>query len=141
MNRNFLPIKGKRNGWRLKKLPMIASVAIAPGAAIYAVGDGTHSKVTNSTGNFKGILAEPITASDADYATSKKLKGVWVPVNEYAEAEFTVGAGTFTDADVGKKVKFHDEISLAVDTAGTQADITAYISSTRGKCRFGLAFS
>src|SRR5690606_40901085 len=75
MNRNFLPIKGKRNGWRLKKLPMIASVAIAPGAAIYAVGDGTHSKVTNSTGNFKGILAEPITASDADYATSKKLKG------------------------------------------------------------------
>lgn len=138
---NFLPIKGVKNGWRLKQLPMIASVAIAEGAGVYAVGDGTHTKVTNATGNFMGIMAEPIVAADSDYATSLKLKGVWCPVNEFAEAEFTVGAGTFTTADVGKKVKFNDEISLAVDTAGTQADITGYISSTRGKCRFNLAFS
>ena len=85
---NFLPADGN---WKLTKQPMIASVAIAEGACVYAVGDGTHTKVTNATTNFKGILAEPITASDSDYATSKKLKAVWVPMNQQAEARFSVG--------------------------------------------------
>ena len=136
----FLP-KNVDRDWVLKQVPMIASVAISEGACIYCVGDGTHTKVTNATANFKGIMAQTIAATDADYATSLKLKGVWVPVSVGAEAEFAVGAGTFTTADVGKSVKFNDELGLAVDTAGTQARITEYTSSTRGVCTFNLAIS
>tara|TARA_Y100000310_G_C20620598_1_gene783066 strand:+ start:90 stop:518 length:429 start_codon:yes stop_codon:yes gene_type:complete len=131
---NFLPKQGQN--WKLTMVPMIASVAIAEGAAIYSVGDGTHTKVTNATTNFKGIMAEAIASTDDDYATSLKLKGVYVPMNEQAEAEFSVGAGTFTTADVGKSVKFNDETGLAVDTAGIQARITGYTSSSRGACIF-----
>lgn len=135
---NFLPAKGK---WKMVRLPMIASVAIAEGAAVYKVGDGTHTKVTDSSANAVGILAQPIAATDSDYATSRKLKYCWVPVDNTAEAFFTVGAGTFTTADEGKNVKFNNEISLAVDTAGTQAEITKYLSSTRGRCKLNLVLS
>lgn len=116
---------------------MIASVAMAAGSGIYKVGDGTHTVVTTTSGNFKGILMEPIAATDSDYATSLKLKLVAVPVDATAEAEFTVGSGTFTTADVGKQADFADAISLAVDTSThDQAAITAYISSTKGRCSF-----
>lgn len=135
---NFFPVKGN---WKMTQLQMIASVAIAEGAAIYAVGDGTHTKVTASTANFKGILLEPITAADADYATSKKLKYAHVAMDDTAEAEFTVGSGTFTNDDVGKSVKFYDEVSVAVDTAGTQLAITGYKSASRGLCKFNRAIS
>ncbi len=135
LNTNFRPIL-KKGRWELTKLPMIASVAIAEGAAVYHVGDGTTTKVTSATTNFAGIMAEPIAATDADYATSKRLKGAWVPRNAAAEAEFTVGAGTFTNDDVGKSVKFNDETGLAVDTAGIQARITKFLNSTRGVCVF-----
>lgn len=137
---NFLP-SDNPNDWEGRDLPMIASTAIEEGSALYWVGDGTVSKSTNATGNFAGILREEIAATDDDYATSGKFKAVSVPKNSSAEAEFTVGAGTFTTADVGKSVKFNDEKGLAVDTAGTQARITQYISSSRGKCTFNLAIS
>lgn len=139
-NSYFVPIQAPRH-WVLKQLPMIASVAISSGAAVYAVGDGTHTKATNATANFAGILAEDIAATDADYATSGKLKGVYVPVSDAARAEFAVGAGTFTKADEGKSVKFNNELGLAVDTAGTQARINEYISSSRGICEFNRAIS
>lgn len=135
---NFNPIK---HLWKQKNLPMIASVAIEEGSAVYWVGDGTVTKSTNATGNFAGLLAEPIAATDADYATSRKRKAVHVPKFNDSEAEFTVGAGTFTTADEGKSVKFNDEKSLAVDTAGTQARIIKYISSTKGTCTFNHAIS
>jgi hypothetical protein len=137
---NFFPIR-THDAWEMQELPMIASVAIASGSAVYWVGDGTVTKVTNATGNFAGILVDPIAATDADYATSRKKKNVLVPKNISAEAEFTVGAGTFTTADEGDTVKFNDETGLAVDTAGTQARITKYLSSTRGRCVFNLAIS
>jgi len=37
-----------------------------------------------------GILAEPITSTDEDYAVSGKLKGVRVPLTPEAEAYFYV---------------------------------------------------
>lgn len=132
---NFLPLKGHRD-WKLTQLPMIASVAIAEGAAVNSVGDGTHSKVTNSTTNFAGIMAEAILSTDSDFATSLKRKAVWIPRNSSAAAQFAVGAGTFTTADVGKSVKYNDEVGLAVDTAGIQARITQFTSSSRGLCVF-----
>ena len=137
VNLYFNPVQ-QQGRWELQKLPMIASVAMTEGGAVYAVGDGTHTKVTNSTTKFRGILVEVIVATDDDYATSGKLKGVWVPKSPEALAEFAVGAGTFTVADEGKSVKFNDYQGLAVDTAGIQAEIVKYKSSTRGTCRFNL---
>lgn len=131
---NFLPIKGN---WKAEKVQMIASVAMAEGSGIYAVGDGTHTVVTTSSANFKGILAEPIAATDADYATSLKFKSVWVPKDDTAESEFTVISGTFTTADIGKMADFASAIGLAVDTSThDHARITGYISSTRGTFYF-----
>lgn len=140
INKNFDPIL-KAGMWRLESRPMIASVAMEMGAGIYRVGDGTHTLVTNATANFEGIMGEAITATDTDYATSLKMKKVWVPLSTRAEAQFTVGAGTFTSADVGKSVKFNDSKSVAVDTAGTQFVITKYQSSTKGEGFFNQAIS
>ena len=140
---NFFPINvgGANADWINEDVPMIGNVVIAEGSAIYRVGDGTHTKSTNATGNFKGILAEAIASTDSDLLTSKKRKSVYVPKTINAKAEFTVGAGTFTTDDIGKSVKFHDEKSLAVDTAGTQAVIIEYISPTRGICIFNPVIS
>jgi hypothetical protein len=86
-----------------------------------------------------GIMAEPIAATDADYATAGKLKGVRVPTTPYALAYFTVTAGTFAKDDVFKTVRFNaNSLGLDVDTLGLGARIMGYISSTRGICRFTL---
>lgn len=132
---NFLPVNSQKD-WVMDEVPMIASVEIEEGSAIYSVGDGTNTAVTNATANFKGILAEEIASTDTDYATSGKPKKVWIPKTKNARSYFAVGAGTFTTADVDKSVKFNDEKGLAVDTAGIQAKIVKYISSTRGICEF-----
>lgn len=142
---NFLPVH--QDEWKMKKLPFKASAAMAEGAAVGY--DIVSNDVTgyldlmgteNAAGyDFAGILAEPIAATDSDYATAGKLKAVWVPKTREAEAFFSVGAGTFTAADVGKTVEIHsDSVSLAVDTAGKGARITGYKSSTQGKCKFSL---
>lgn len=141
---NFLPVKGQ---WELRHIPMKASTAMTEGAAIgieivsnTTTGNHTLMGTENAAGaDFVGILAEPIASTDDDYATAGKLKAVYVAVNDTCEAEFKVGAGTFTAADVNKTVEFHsDSLSLAVDTAGKGARITAFISSSRGRCKFDL---
>lgn len=141
---NFYPSNDK---WEYKLLPIAASVAIDDGSLIAVqivsnttTGNYTKMGVENAAGaDFTGILAQKIASSDSDYATAGKLKGVWVPVCESAEAYFKVGAGTFTAVDVGKTVEIHsDSKSLAVDTAGKGARIMSFISSTRGTCAFTL---
>lgn len=117
---------------------MKESVAMEMGAFVYTDKAGESTIITGTETNKMGILAEAIAATDADYATSQKLKHVWVPLCKDATAEFTVGSGTFTTADVGKSVAFADSKSLAVDTAGDDARITKYLSSTRGECIFQL---
>lgn len=132
---NFWPCNTFKH-WQIKKLPILASAAYEQGTALrsslgtdYQIMDGS------SETNFAGILAETISASDADYATSGKLKHVFVPISPEAEMYFTVGNGTFSGADVGKNVAVHtDGKSVAVDTAGTHFQIRKYISATRGKC-------
>lgn len=140
LNLYFNPLF-KTGRWEARLVPMIASVPMPAGAAIYAVKDGTHTIVTSVADSFKGILLEKIAAADADYATSKKMKLVAVPLESSAEAEFYVGSGTFTSADVGKSVAFVDSTGLAVDTAGTHARITKYLKSTRGVCIFNQAIT
>ena len=133
--------------WVLKQLPMKASTALAEGAVIgieisanTTTGYYTLFATENASwGDFKGIMAEPVAATDADYATAGKLKAVRVPKNIYAEAYFAVGAGTFTAVDVGKTVEITSgSLGLSVDTAGKGARITKYISSSKGKCIFSL---
>ena len=133
--------------WIEKSFPFIASVAIPQGAAVgikitsnTTTGELTLMGVENAAGaDFVGIMAEPIVSTDADYATSGKMKQVKVPLTYSALAEFAVGAGTFTKADVFKTVEFHsDSLGLAVDTAGKGARIMGYISSTRGLCSFPM---
>lgn len=136
LNLNFKPIFAD-GAWKTKKLPMKESVAMAAGCGVYTDEAGELTIVDGSSANFVGILMEDIAATDSDYATARKLKLVAVPLRLSAEAEFKVGAGTFTTADEGKSVVFHsDGISLAVDTAGIQARITKYLSATRGRCTF-----
>lgn len=134
---NFRPLE-KVGRWELQLVPMKESVAMEEGAAIYTDKAGENTIVTGTETNFTGILAEPIVAADADYAVAKKMKYAWIPLSPAAEAEFAVGSGTFTDADVGKSVAFFDSKSLAVDTAGDEARITKYLSSNRGVCTFKL---
>lgn len=141
---NFYP---SETDWYIDYLPFKASTAIEEGTALApeisgndTTGNLTKFSTENANGaDFYGILMEPITATDDDYATAGKLKAVAIPKTPYAEAFFTVGTGTFSAADVFKTVEIHtDSKSLAVDTAGKGARITKYISSTRGKCRFSL---
>lgn len=141
---NFYPSNDK---WEYKLLPFAASVAMDDGTLVAiqivtntTTGNYTKMGLENIAGaDFVGILAEKIAATDSDYATAGKLKGVRVPMSIAAEAFFKVGAGTFTSVDVNKTVEIHtDSKSLAVDTAGKGARITAFISSTKGKCVFTL---
>jgi hypothetical protein len=141
---NFYPAD---DNWELRQMPFAASVAIEEGTAVSpqiatnnVTGNLTKMGTENATGSdFFGIIAESVVSTDSDYATAGKLKGVWVPKSTLAKAYFTVGAGTFTLADVFKTVEIHsDSKSLAVDTLGKGARIVEYISATRGVCRFSL---
>lgn len=141
---NFYPADDM---WELREVPFEASVAIIEGAAVSpeivtnnVTGNLTLMGTENATGSdFFGIMAEAVTADDADYATAGKFKSVWVPKSTYAKAFFKVGAGTFTAADVFKTVEIHsDSASLAVDTLGKGARILEYKSATQGVCRFSL---
>ena len=142
---NFLPAD---KNWTIKLLPMKVSLAMVTWVAVTAETSGadvtgyyrTQVAIGNIAGDdTMGILAEPIATTDADYATAGKLKAVYLPTTPEAECFFTVGAGTFTVADVGKTVALHSDFkSLAVDSVGLGATITEYISSTRGKCKFNL---
>lgn len=139
---NFYPADDK---WELREFPFKASTAAVDGCAIgieisgnTTTGNVTKMGVENAAGaDFVWILAEPIVATDADYATAGKLKKVRVPLSIDSASFFSVWAGTFTAADVFKTVEIHsDSKSLAVDTAGKGARITKHISSSRGECKF-----
>ena len=141
---NFYPSDDQ---WDIVQMPFKASTAVAEGAAIgieisgsTTTGYVTLMWVENAAGaDFVGIAAEPIVSGDADYATAWKLKGVKIPRSIYAQAFFTVWAGTFTAIDIGKTVQFAStSLALDVDTAGKWARIKGYISATRGICDFSL---
>jgi len=141
---NFLPVDGS---WVLEQHPFAASTAIKDGYAVgieisgnNVTGYLTLMGVENASGaDFFGIMAEPIAATDTDYATAGKLKNVWVPTTPLAKAKFKVSAGTFTAADVYKTVQIGaSSDGLDVDTAGKGARIVQHISSTEGICTFSL---
>ena len=128
--------------------PMIASVAIAQGTALevevssnITTGELTFMGTESAAGtNFSGILMEPISATDADYATSGKLKLVAIPQSPMgSKAEFKDSAGTLTATLVNSMVEFADSgTTLASQTLGKGAIITKFISATRGECIFSV---
>jgi len=135
------------DNWEMKELPMIASTVLAEGAAIGieisgndVTGNLTLMWTENAAGaDFVGIIAEPVIATDTDYATAGKLKGVRVPKTPWARAYFAVGAGTFTAADVFKTVEITaGALGLSVDTAWLGARIREYLTSTTGICEFSM---
>lgn len=141
---NFYPADDQ---WEYRQYPIKASTAIVAGALLSpeisgnnVTGKLTLMGVENANGSdFFGIIAEEVAATDEDYASTTKVKGVRVPKTPYARAYFKVGAGTFTAADVFKTVEIHsDSASLAVDTLGKGARIIEFKSSTQGVCMFTL---
>ena len=91
---------------------------------------------TNANGkNFVGILQQDIKTTDDDYATAHFVP-VRVPKNKNAKMYFTLGSGTFTQADVGRMCALYsDSKSVAVDTNGIGVTITDYIDATHGLCK------
>jgi len=141
---NFLPIQ---NEWIIEQHPIKASTAMVEGAAIWieiswndVTGNLTLQGVENAAwADFVWILAEPIVATDTDYATAGKSKAVWVPMSINSKARFTVWAGTFTAADLYRTVQIAStSIALDVDTVGKGASIVGFESSTTGICKFDL---
>lgn len=142
VNTNFLPAD---LNWKTELKQIKVSTVMVEGAALgidivsnTTTGDLDLMPVENAEGgDFVGILAEPVAATDADYATSGKLKLVSIPLNQAAKAFFTVGEGTLTSIDKGKTVQFGStSIDLDVDTVGKGARITDVLNSSRGKCQF-----
>lgn len=139
---NFLPTSGL---WMVKPLRFVASVAILDGTAVgieisgnTTTGNCTAMGTENASGaDFQGILNQPISTTDPDYATAGKLKNVWVPISNTCEAQFKRISGTLTTADIGKTVEFASSgLGLAVDTPGKGARITDVITSDYGTCSF-----
>jgi hypothetical protein len=144
--RNFYP---SNDLWRTDLYPVLASTALAEGTLLAVqvtasspTGNVLAAATTNTTGqNVVGILAEPITASDADYATAGKLKLVHVPISQYSQAYFTVISGTFSLAQVGRVCQIAGSgTGLAVATNGLGAVIDGFISSTRGTCKLVVPY-
>ena len=122
-------------------------------ASIAAVDDGTMMAIdvsgssptgyiviaptTNANGkNFVGILQQAIATTDTDYATAHFVP-VRAPKTKEAKMYFTVGSGTFTQADVGRVCALYsDSKSVAVDSNGLGVIIDSYIDATHGICHF-----
>lgn len=130
--KNFAVAEGVRT---VRYLPITASVAMEQGTCIAASGSGVYQKAAVTDKDLY-IIDETIATTDADYATAGKMKRAY-QCTQTTDLYFTVGAGTFTTADIGNAVQLHtDSKSLAVDTTtNPQFVITNLLSSTRGICR------
>ena len=120
--------------WEFSQEPIATGVAISQGYAMTADGSGAYTPADNSSTQIKGIF-QYYDRTNTDVSSGDEYL-LAIPKNKEALVYFTVGAGTFTTADVGKKVKLNDAGTVAVDTSGTQFEITKYISSTRGVGKF-----
>lgn len=93
---SFKPIKG---AYKIESLPFTASVALAKGTLVEWTSGHLAAADDNDT-DVAGILAETIAATDADYATTGKLKQVIVPTEKHVLYEASTG-DTFVQATHG----------------------------------------
>ena len=130
---NFVRAKGKTE---IIEVLFSASVAAEEGSLVYPnpSAAGQFTKADATAGNAFGVIRQTIASTDSDYASTKLVK-VEVPRENNVEWYFTVGAGTFTQADEWKLCDLNSEKDVAVDTQSKLVIyISKYISSTRGKC-------
>ena len=141
---NFSPYQGN---WTFRPMLTKASTAIAMGTAVgieissnTTTGYITAMGAENASGaDFRGIMWETVASTDADYASTTKMKSVAIPLDAAAIAQFKVISGTLTTADIGKTVEFASSgTGLAVDTAGKGARIEGAGDGTYGLCSFPM---
>lgn len=95
---SFKLVKGKS---KLVAMPFTASVALAKDTLIeFSSGYAAAADDNEAAADIRGVLAEDITATDADYATTGKLKLVRVPLERHCEWEADT-ADTFVQATHG----------------------------------------
>lgn len=131
--KNFTRAKGKTE---LIEVTFAASVAVEEGSLVYPNPAGTseYIKADSTAGSNFGVIRQTIAATDANYASTKKVL-IEVPRENNVEWYFTVGAWTFTTADENAYVDLQDEKSVNVDASSKkQIFIRKYISATKGTC-------
>jgi len=97
----FKWVKGKT---KLVSLPFTASVALAKDTLLEWTSGYLAAADDNDT-DIAGVLAETIAATDADYATTGKLKKVRIPVEKHvvweADTADTFSAATHQGVECG----------------------------------------
>lgn len=134
-NSNFVRTKGKTE---LIEVLFSASVAAEEGSIVYPNPwqAGQYTVADSTAWNNFGVIRQTIAATDLDYASTKKVL-IEVPRENNVEWKFTVGSGTFTQADEWKYADLVDEKSVAVDTQSKLVVfITKYVSATEWRCIF-----
>jgi hypothetical protein len=134
--RNFVPVG---EGWMMKPMRIKASVALEGGTALASevvssasTGYAIAMPATNANGqNFVGILAEPVLATDADYASANKYRNVYVPINKTVATAKATASATASLANVGRVVQFSNSgRSVAPTTNGLGCIITDFIDAS-----------
>lgn len=121
----FKRLTGKPN---IEFLTIAASTAISNGALLYANGSGAHIPADSTSGNHTGIIMKDIAATDADYASTKKVM-CDVPKDD---DEFEVDCTGATAALEGTYIDL--STSLVADPSASAKKVlyvTRFISSTK----------
>jgi hypothetical protein len=110
-----------------KYTPKAASTAMANGQ--FLTYDGSGGAIPATPGDpILGVCMEDVTAADVDYTSTRKI-AYQTAYNNYFN--ITVSAGTATAAMVGLPFDLDTASTLDVSGAGTQVEITNFISATQ----------
>lgn len=133
-NKDFVVLLGETIAFTA---PMVPSVAIPMGRFVSALASGLYDKATNATTGALYLLEDTIASTDADYATSAKLKSVRRgSANGGYRVEFTPTGGALTASNVGDLVNLDATGQfINITVVGTQFEILEVISATRGIAR------
>ena len=110
--------------------PVTTSTALAKGTLVeFTSGLIAGADADETAGGVRGVLVKAIAATDADYATARKV-AVLVPLDKHVVWEAT-GTGTFVATDIGVEYGISD--SATVDKAETSTVhflVTEFVSAT-----------
>jgi len=128
---SFRLVKGKT---KTIKLPFTASVALAKGTLIeFTSGYAAAADDNEAAADIRGVLAETIAATDADYATTGKMKMVEVPLERHTVWEADT-ADTYVQATHGGvEVGIVDSANVDLDDTTNDAFLVLGPGSTSTK--------
>lgn len=111
--------------------PVTTSTALVKNTLVeFTSGLIAAADADETAGGVRGVLAKDITATDTDYATSRKVP-VLVPMDKHVVWEAD-GTGTFVATDIGVEYGISD--SATVDKAETTTVhflMTEFLSATK----------